>query len=446
MNGTKEARSSGPMPWRTGRGTGRTHRLIPGGAHTYAKGDDQYPVNAPEALVRGLGCRVWDPSGREFVEYGMGLRSVTLGHAFPPVVEAAARALATGSNFNRPSPLEVECAEALQEVVPSAEMVKFAKNGSDATTGAVRLARAFTGRDLVAICRDQPFLSQDDWFIGTTPMSAGIPQAVQRLTVGFTYNDLDSARELFETHPGQIACFVLEPAGLVEPAPGFLEGLRVLCTAEGALLIFDEMITGFRWSIGGGQETYGVVPDLSTYGKALANGFSLSALAGRAEVMEAGGLGHARERVFLLSSTHGGETHALAAGLATIETYRSEPVIETLYARGARLREGVEAIVGSLGIAEHFGLAGRPCNLVFVTRDARGERSQGFRTLFMQELVKRGVLAPSFVVSCAHSEQDIDETVRAVGEALEVYARALREGLDSYLEGRAVRPVFRSID
>ena len=150
------------------------HRLIPGGCHTYAKGDDQYPEHAPAFIARGQGCHVWDVDGNEFIEYGMGLRAVTLGHAYKPVVEAAYRQMLLGANFTRPASVEIEAAERFLDVIEGPEMVKFAKNGSDVTTAAVKLARAYAGRDLIAICRDQPFFSTDDWFIGTTEMKSGI--------------------------------------------------------------------------------------------------------------------------------------------------------------------------------------------------------------------------------------------------------------------------------
>ncbi len=405
----------------------RAHDLIPGGAHTYAKGDDQYPAGAPAFIARGRGCHVWDTDGREFVEYGMGLRAVTLGHAFPSVVEAAAAAMRLGTNFTRPSPLEVDCAEALLGVVPG-DMVKFAKNGSDTTTAAVKLARAATGRDLVAICRDQPFFSTDDWFIGTTPMAAGIPQSIRALTQGFRFNDLESAETLFRRFPSQISCLVLEPASAREPEPGFLEGLRRLCDAEGALLLFDETITGFRWHLGGAQTLYGVSPDLSVFGKALANGFSLSALVGRRAIMELGGLRHDDDRVFLLSTTHGAETHALAAAIATIRVYEREGVVEILHRQGQRLREGIEDAAREIGVAEHFQVVGRTCNLVYSARDADGNPSQAFRTLVLQETLKRGILMPSLVVSFSHEDADIDRTVEAVRGALAVYRQALDGG------------------
>jgi len=421
----------------------RIHELIPGGAHTYAKGDDQFPEEAPPFILRGAGCHVWDLDGNEYVEYGMGLRAVGLGHAFEPVVEAARRELGNGVNFTRPSPIELECAETLASLLPTAEMVKFSKDGSHAVDAAVRLARAYTGRDMVAICGDHPFFSTSDWFIGTTEMNAGIPEATRRLVAKFRYNDLASLEALFGRHSGQIACVVMEAARTEEPGPGYLERLKALVHANGALLVFDEMITGFRWHLNGAQHVYGVTPDLSTFGKALANGFSVSALVGRRDVMRLGGLGHDRERVFLMSTTHGAETHGLAAAMATMRFYRDNPVIETLYARGARLRQGFERAVADNGLVGFVDLASRDCNLLFGTRDADRKPSQSFRTLFMQEMITRGVIASSFVVSWSHSEADIDRTVDAAAEALRVYRRALEDGPEKHLRGRPVKPVFR---
>lgn len=421
----------------------RAHELIPGGAHTYAKGDDQYPESAPAFIVRGKGCHAWDSEGNEFIEYGMGLRAVTLGHAFEPVIEAAARQMQLGANFTRPATIEVEAAEAFLQFIEGADMVKFAKNGSDVTTAAVKLARAYTNRDLVAICGDQPFFSTDDWFIGTRQMNAGIPRAVSELTLTFHYNDLNSLEELFERHPGQIACVLLEAEAGTQPKPGYLQGLKDLCEQRGALLIFDEMITGFRWHVGGAQKFHGVVPHLSTFGKALGNGFAISALAGKRDIMKLGGLDHDQPRVFLLSTTHGAETHALAAAIATLRTYAEQDVIKTLWRQGEMLRELVEKSVAEFQLQEYFKVLGRPCNLVFATRDQNREPSQMFRTLFMQEMIRRGVIAPSFVVSFAHGNAEIEKTAEAAHESLSVYRKALDEGVEKYLLGRPVKPVDR---
>ena len=421
----------------------KAHRLIPGGAHTYAKGDDQYPEQAPAFLVRGAGSHVWDSEGKEYIEYGMGLRAVTLGHAFPPVVEAVAAQLPLGTNFTRPAPIEVECAETLLEMLPGVDMAKFCKDGSMAVDGAIRLSRAHTGRDMVAICGDHPFFSTNDWFIGTTGMSGGIPTWATDKVVKFRYNDLPSLNALFDQFPNRIACVVMEAARTEEPEPGFLEGVKANAQRCGAVLIFDEMITGFRWDLPGAQQCYGVEADLATFGKALANGFSVSALTGRRELMELGGADHNRERVFLLSTTHGAETHALAAAIATIRYYQQNPVVETLYARGRRLREGIQRTVDELQLARNFVLVSRDCNLIFGTRDEEGKPSQPYRTLFMQELVSRGVIAPSFVVSFSHSEEDIDRTIEVVSDALAIYRRALDEGIEKYLKSQSVKPVFR---
>ena len=420
------------------------HQLIPGGCHTYAKGDDQYPVLAPGFIARGLGCRVWDTDDREYIEYGMGNRAVGLGHAYPPVVRAVERELRRGANFTRPSPVEVACAEQFLALIDDAEMVKFCKDGSDATSGAVRLARAYTGRDLIACCADHPFFSTDDWFIGTTPMNAGIPMSVRQLTVTFKYNDLASAEALFDRHPGQIAALILEPARTEEPQDGYLQALQRLCHTNGALLILDEMITGFRWHNGGAQKLYGVVPDLSTFGKAFANGFSVSALAGKREFMRLGGLDHDdRPRVFLLSTTHGAETHALAAAIATMQVYQREGVIEHLYRQGTRLREQAEEAIRRHGLTDYVRILGRPCCLAYATLDQDGRPSQAFRTLFLQETIRRGVLMPSLVVSYSHTDQDIDLTVAAIDGALGLYRQALGEGVERYLIGRPSQTVYR---
>jgi glutamate-1-semialdehyde 2,1-aminomutase len=422
----------------------RAHELIPGGCHTYAKGDDQYPISAPGFIARGAGCRVWDVDDNEYVEYGMGNRAVALGHGYAPVVRAAQEALAGGCNFSRPAPIEVACAEQFLGLIDGAEMVKFCKDGSDATSGAVRLARAYTGRDLIACCTDHPFLSVDDWFIGTTQMNAGIPEAIRRLTLTFRYNDLASAKALFDQYPGQIAALILEPVRTETPHVNYLSDLRDLCHARGALLIFDEMITGFRWSNGGAQQVHNVVPDLSTWGKAMANGFSVSALAGKREFMRLGGLYHYdKPRVFLLSTTHGAETHALAAAIATMKVYSEEAVVDHLHRQGLRLKSLVDQVIERHGLRGFVRTIGHPCCLLYGTLDQEQKPSQAFRTLLLQETIKRGVIMPSLVVSYSHQDEDIELTIRAIDGALRIYRRALEDGVNRYLIGRPSEGVYR---
>jgi glutamate-1-semialdehyde 2,1-aminomutase len=421
----------------------RLQQIVPGGAHAYARGPDQYPEEMPIVIERGAGCHIEDLDGNRYIEYGMGLRSVILGHAYPKVTEAAIEAIHRGSNFVRPSRYELDCAELMLELVPTMEMVKFAKNGSDVTTAAVKLARAATGRELVGICRDHPFFSTDDWFIGTTPMDAGIPESTRSLTRSFPYGDLDGLEEMLRSEPAGFACIILEPEKYASPPEDYLHGVRGLCDRFGACLVFDEMITGFRHHVGGVHLREDVVPDLVTYGKSIANGFASSALMGRRELMQLGGFDHDRERVFLLSTTHGGETHALAATMATLNVIRSEDVLASIGERGRQLTEGIRELTKELGIEEAFEVIGFPTDLVYVTRDAQGMPSQEFRTLFLQETMRRGVLAPSFVLSYSHTADVIDRTLEVLREALAVYAAALSDGIERHLCGRPVRPTFR---
>jgi glutamate-1-semialdehyde 2,1-aminomutase len=420
----------------------RLAELVPGGAHTYAKGADQYPTHSPAILTHGLGSHVWDADGNEFIEYGMGLRSVGLGHAFPQVVDAVRESLSLGTNFTRPALIELECAERFLELIPGADMVKFTKDGSTATSGAVKLARKATGRDMIAICVDHPFFSYDDWYMSTTTADGGIPSHELTRAVGFTYNDLSSLEHAFEQFPNAIAAVFMEAVRTDPPKPDFLEGARRLCDQHGAVLVFDEMITGFRYALHGAQSMYGVVPDLSTFGKALANGFSVSALAGSRELMMLGSRAREGDDVFLLSTTHGAETPALAAAIATMAVYRSQPVIEHLYRQGERLAAGLRERARAHGLSDHVFPVGFPCNLLFATRDAEGRPSQSYRTLFLQEVVRRGVLMPSLVVSYSHSDADVDATIEAIDGALAVYHRALLDGTEKYLVGPPSSPVF----
>jgi len=421
----------------------RAHQAIPGGCHTYAKGDDQYPELCPGFISRGKGCHVWDVDGNEFIEYNMGGRAVVLGHAFEPVLDAVRKELENGCNFSRPAAIEVECAEELLSMISSAEMVKFCKDGSTATSGAVRIARAATGRDMIAFCKDHPFFSINDWFIGSTAMNAGIPRAVRELSLGFRYNDIESVRELFRQYPGQIAGVVLEPAKYGDPENGFLHQVRDVCHENGAVFILDEMITGFRWHNGGAQEYYNVIPDLCCFGKGLANGFAVSALAGKRELMELGGLHHDTERVFLLSTTHGAETHGLAAAIATMRFYKSNPVVKHLWDIGQKLRLAAEDVIRGHGLQDHIPIIGKPCCLVFGTLDQNRRGSQAFRSLFLQETIRRGVLMPALVVSYSHSDTDIEKTVAAIDGAARVYKKALDEGVERFLVGRPSKVVFR---
>ncbi|MDP3684169.1 MAG: glutamate-1-semialdehyde 2,1-aminomutase, partial [Ignavibacteria bacterium] len=379
----------------------RIHNIIPGGSHTYSKGDDQFPELAPAAIEYGKGAHVWDIDGNEFLDCSMGLSSVSLGHAYKQVLNSVRKELEKGVNFQRPSVLEKEMAETFLELLPQHDMVKFAKNGSAVTTAAVKLARAKTGRKLVAFPADHPFYSYDDWFIGTTPCNKGVPLEISNLSVKFSSFNIDSLRELFEKYPDQISCVITEPEKSIYPADlgenfspeGFLKEAILLCHKNGALFIADEMVTGFKTSLPGSMSKFNLKPDMATWGKGIANGFSFCALTGTKDVMDLGGIKRqGQEKVFLISTTHGGETHAMSAALATIAEFKEKNVISHIHFLGRRLSEICLQLVRTEGLENYISVI--PCEWMptFVFKNKKSEVCQNFRTLFMQEMIRRGVL------------------------------------------------------
>jgi glutamate-1-semialdehyde aminotransferase len=414
----------------------RATRRIPTLAQTFSKAPTQFVQGvAPVYLARGAGSHVWDVDGNEYIDYPMALGPVILGHNERAVTEAAIAQLQRGIAFSLPHPLEVELSELLGELIPAAEMVRFGKNGSDVTSGAVRAARAATGRDLIACCG---YHGWQDWFIGTTTRSRGVPRAVRELTKTFAYNDLDSLERIFAAHPGEVAAVILEPVGVVEPVPGFLEGVRDLAHRNGALLIFDEVVTGFRLDLGGAQRRYGVTPDLACFGKAMGNGFPIAAVVGSAAIMPV------FDEIFF-SFTFGGDALSLAASIATIRFMQEEPVIPHLWAQGAALQRGYNALAAELGIAHLTECVGLPPRTVVTFRDEQGNESLVFKTLVQQECLKRGVLfSGSHNLCYRHSDEDIAQTLEVYRTALTILAEAVDRG-DALerLEGPVVEPVFR---
>lgn len=433
----------------------RVHDRIPGGAHTYSKGDDQFPQLAPAAIVRGLGSRVWDVDGNEYLDCSMGLTSVGLGHAYAPVLDHVKAELDRGANFQRPSVRELEMAETFLALVPGHDMIKFAKNGSTATTAAVKLARAKTGRKLVAFPGDHPFYSYDDWFIGSTAANKGVPEETTRLSVTFKGCNIESLKALFLAHPGEIACVITEPekstcgsACACGGRPGeFLQQAIDLAHANGALFIIDEMVTGFKTAWPGSMAKYGVQPDMATWGKGIANGFAFCALTGTAEVMELGGIrAVGQEKVFLISTTHGAETHAMAAAIATIDEYQRHDVVAKNHAIGHRLADLCHDAVAARGLAQYLEVVKCPWMVTFIFRNNAGDVSAGLRTLFMQEMIRRGVLFQGIFVPCfSHTEHDVQVFVDAFVESLEIYAKGVSEGFERYLVGPPTKAVFRKI-
>jgi glutamate-1-semialdehyde 2,1-aminomutase len=423
----------------------RASLVIPGGAHTYSKGRDQMPANAPEAFVRGKGGRAWALDGREFVDWGMGINNVLVGHAEDAIDLAACHALRQGQNFSRPTLREVELAESLATLIDGVDMVKFAKNGSDANAAALRLARAVTGRSRVLFDGSAPFLAINDWFIGHTPVNAGVQPEATALTHAFVYDDPGSVARLFDEHRGEVAAVILEPCRDRRPSAGFLERLRALCDEHGALLVFDEIVTGFRYTLHGASRLFGVRPDLLTMGKGMANGYAISALAGRREIMARGGLDHSDPRCFLLSTTNGAEQSGLAAAMATIAFYQQHDVIAQLDRTGRAVASAITDAAADAGIADFLRAGGDfGCRPVIICLDHQRQPSAAHRTLFHQELLKHGVFMPWICPSFRHGSSELDQTRDACGKAARVYADAIeRRSTDGLLDGPPVKPVMR---
>ena len=418
----------------------RAEKLIPAGTQTLSKGPTQFVDGvAPKYLARGRGSHVWDVDGNEFIDYPMGLGPVTLGHCHPVTQEAVRRQLEEGITFSMMHPLEIEVAELLCELVPCAERVRFGKNGSDATAAAVRCARAITGRDLIAHCG---YHGWQDWYIGSVGgvRARGVPEAVKALQKAFVYNDIASLERLFDEFDGQIAAVIMEVMTVQEPRDGFLQKVADLTRKNGAVLIFDEIISGCRYRLGGLQEYFGVTPDMAAIGKGMANGLPISAVVGKAEVMRG------FDDIFF-SFTFGGECLSLAAAKACLEFMRREPVVEHFWAQGAKIQGAYREMVERFGLTGCTDCAGLPPWTACLFFDHEGQEGLAMKSLFQQEMLKRGVLFSGSQFICyEHSDEDVRKTIDAYEAAFTVLRHGvLNNCVEQMLEGRKIQPVFRRV-
>lgn len=414
----------------------RAEKTIPLGSQTFSKSRIQYPAPyAPLFLERGKGGRVWDPDGNEYVDLICGLLPVSLGYCDPDVDAAITAQLKKGISFSLATELEADVAERLVEIIPCAEKVRFGKNGTDATSAAVRLARAFTGRDHVIACG---YHGWQDWYIGSTTRSKGVPEAVRKLTTKISFNDLKAAQDCVAALKGKVAALIVEPVSGAEPAKGYLEGLRELTREQGIVLVFDEIITGFRAHIGGAQALYDVTPDLAAFGKGMANGMPLSAVVGRADIMD-------QMSEIFYSGTFGGEALSLAAAKATIDKMKRESVVRKLWDTGAALTAGIEKIIKKHALESVMAFTGIPSWMVLSFSDASGASKEAIKTRFMIEMLKNGVLfAGSQNVCYAHDKADIAVVEKAYDAALARVAEDLKDGkLEERLEVPPIYPVFQ---
>lgn len=424
----------------------KAHLLIPAGAHTYSRTDEVFPGNAPKIIERSKGVYTWDVDGNKYLDYGMACRSVTVGYDYDRISEAAIRQIHNGNTATKASRIEVEAAEKMCDLFPWVDMIKFAKNGSTVTSAAIKLARAYTGKKYIARCREHAFFSYDDWFIGSTVMNAGVPTEIQSLTLQFSFNDIDSVKTLFEEHKGEIAALIMEPCDTQEPINNFLQEVKKLCTEYGVVYILDEMITGFRWDLQGACKYYGVEPDLVTFGKGMANGFSVAALGGKREIMNLGGLTPGKERVFLISTTHGAEMSSLGALVETINVYEELNVTNHIWDMGKRLVSGLNEIAKEFSLQEYFYIEGAACSPNLVVCDQNKKSSFVYKTVFLYEMLEQGILMPYIAIAYEHEEKEIDRTLEAVRKAIKVYSDALNGDVKDFLHGNIIKPVFRKVN
>lgn len=413
----------------------RAEDTIPLGSQTFSKSRTQYPYGvSPYFIERGKGAHVWDLDGNEYVDFVNSLAAVNLGYGDTDVVKAVVKQLEDGVIFSLPHPLETLVAEKMSDMIPCAQRVRFAKNGSDATAGAIRVARAFTGRDHVISCG---YHGWQDWYIGATTRNKGVPRSTRSLTHTVPYNDIGALERVFEEHRGEVAALIMEPMNVTFPAQGYLEGVKEVTHKHGAILIFDEIITGFRFADSSAQKFFGVIPDLAAFGKGMANGHPISAVVGDAELMRE------MEEVFF-SFTFGGEALSLAAALATMEKIQREPVTEHLRTQGKKIQEGLRERIRNHGCDAFLEVGGHPAWSFFIVKDYSPYTSWQIKTLYLQEMFARGILTlGTHNMSYAHSDEDVQRLLDAYDEVLEILKTAVGGKLEQLLVCKPLEPLFK---
>lgn len=409
---------------------------IPLASQTFSKSYLQYIQGvAPLFLVRGRGAHVWDLDGNEFLDMINGLAAIILGYQYLAVDRAIKQQLKKGISFSLPSPLEDELAQLLIKHIPSAEMVRLGKNGSDVTSGAIRLARAVTGKDHVAICG---YHGWHDWYIGTTTRYLGVPQATRRLSHLFKYNDIRSLEDIFRHYKNQVAAVIMEPMSYIEPEKNFLRRVKAVTHKNKALLIFDEVVTGFRFGLGGAQKLFGVTPDLTALGKSMANGMPLAALVGKRQYME-------KVCDIFYSFTHGGEALSIAAAIATIKEMEKKKVVDYIWRLGAYLQTETKKIIKANGLADFIQLRGKPCWQVMIISSFGGYSDLEIKSYLQQEILQRGVLwYGQHNISFSHSWSDINGLLTVYRKVFPQLKELInRKKLRSALKGKPITNIFK---
>jgi glutamate-1-semialdehyde 2,1-aminomutase len=414
----------------------RAEETIPLGSQTFSKSRIAYPKKvAPLFLKSGKGCLVWDVDGNQYTDFVSGLLSISLGYCDEDVDNAIIEQIKSGVSFSLPHTLETEVSELLVDLIPCAEMVRFGKNGSDATSAAIRLARAYTKKEHVAVCG---YHGWQDWYIGSTTRDLGVPNAVKSLTHAFIYNDISSLKNIFNQHLGKISAVILEPMNTDFPENNFLQQVKELCQKHGAVLIFDETITGFRYNLGGAQTMFNVTPDLATFGKGMANGYPISAVVGKKDIMML------MEDIFF-SGTFAGETLSLCATKATLTKIKDYGVVEHVHAMGDKLLNGLTALITKYKAENWLSIAGHPSWSFLLMRDCGSYKQLELKSLFLQEMSERGILlGGGHNLSFAHKEKHIDLLLTAYDEVLSILVSTIKEdNFNERFRGELLEPVFK---
>ena len=414
----------------------KVSKNIPLASQTFSKSYLQYiKGQAPLFITRAKGCRVWDVDGNEYIDFINGLLPVILGYQYPAVDMAIRQQLEKGIIFSLPSLLENKLAELLIKHIPCAEMARFGKNGSDVTTGAIRLARAVTGRDHVAVCG---YHGWHDWYIGSTTKNLGVPESTQKLTHKFVYNDIKSLEKIFEDNKNKVAAVIMEPMNYVEPKDDFLQKIKILAHKHGALLIFDEIITGFRYNLGGAQKLFGVTPDLATFGKSMANGMPISALVGKRKYIK-------KINDIFYSFTFGGETLSLAAAIATIKELEKKKAIDYIWKLGKYLQDNTNKLLEKNGLAGIIKVQGKPCWQVFIIKPTEKFSDFEMKSFIQQELLQAGFLwYGSHNMSFSHTKKDVDTLLATYSRIFKELKELIDSGkLKGKLKGEPITNIFK---
>ena len=411
----------------------RALKSIPLASQTFSKSLTQYPRGvSPFFIEKGKGARVWDVDGNEYVDFVNALAAVTLGYCDKDIDGAVQEQMKSGVTFSLPHKLEMEVAEKLIQIIPCAEKVRFAKNGTDATSAAVRIARAYTGKEHIAVCG---YHGWQDWYIGSTTRDLGVPQSVKELTHKFEYNNIESLEKIFQEQ--ELACVIMEPMNIEYPKNGFLKGVKELAHKNNALFILDETVTGFRYSLGGAQELFGVMPDLATFGKGMTNGYPLSAVVGSNEVMQ-------KVEDIFFSGTFGGETLSLAAASKIIDKYKKEQVIEHFSEVGSYLLEKLNQLINDKNLGDIFWTSGHPSWSFLHIKEQEKYNIFEIKTFFLQEMFKRGILTlGSHNISFSHTKEIVDQLLDVYTEVLPMVKENIKnQTLLENIQGDVLQPLF----